>query len=336
MDQNAVEYIRNHIKEFLPPEYQDADVIVEPVLKNNDRVLTRLTIFKEGSNMAPTVYKEPYWEEIKRGRPLSSVLEEIAQIQLGENNRGTFDLSMLKDYEKVKPKLFIRMCDPEKNTEYLRDKPYTACGELAVSYRIQVLEEKEMNGSAAITNEVLRSWGITKEQLHQDAVQAEKERKQACLYRMDDILFSEQAENLLEEGAPLQAGELPIFVLTNRDKSEGAGVMVQDGVLKKVGELLGADYYVLPSSIHEVLVLPDNGEMDVKELESMVRDVNAAEVAPHELLSDKVQFYDRASRTLGRKQEKGILGRLAENKKQIQEKAGKEKVAEKRRNEPSM
>ena len=64
--------------------------------------------------MAPTVYLEPYWEEIKRGRPLSSVLEEIAQIQLGKNNRGTFDLSMLKDYEKVKPKLFIRMCDPEK------------------------------------------------------------------------------------------------------------------------------------------------------------------------------------------------------------------------------
>ncbi len=256
MDQNAVEYIRNHIKEFLPPEYQDADVIVEPVLKNNDRVLTGLTIFKEGSNMAPTVYLEPYWEEIKRGRPLSSVLEEIAQIQLGENNRGTFDLSMLKDYEKVKPKLFIRMCDPEKNTEYLKDKPYTTCGELAASYRIQVLEEKEMNGSAAITNEVLRSWGITKEQLHQDAVQAEKERKPACLYRMDDILFSEQAENLLEEGAPLQAGELPIFVLTNRDKSEGAGVMVQDGVLKKVGELLGADYYVLPSSIQESLTLP--------------------------------------------------------------------------------
>ena len=337
MDQNAVEYIRNHIKEFLPPEYQDADVIVEPVLKNNDRVLTGLTIFKEGSNMAPTVYLEPYWEEIKRGRLLSSVLEEIAQIQLGENNRGTFDLSMLKDYEKVKPKLFIRMCDPEKNTEYLKDKPYTACGELAASYRIQVLEEKEMNGSAAITNEVLRSWGITKEQLHQDAVQAEKERKPACLYRMDDILFSEQAENLLEEGAPLQAGELPIFVLTNRDKMDGAGTMVQDGILEKVGELLGTDYYVLPSSIHEVLILPDNGEMDVKELESMVREVNATQVAPHELLSDKVQYYDRASKTLGRKQEKGILSRLAENKKQIQEKDVKEKGAGRTgRNEPGL
>ena len=139
MDQNAVEYIKNHIKEFLPLEYQDADVIVKPVVKNNDRVLTGLTVLKDGGNMAPTVYLEPYWEEVEKGRLLSSVLEEIAQIQTGENNRGPFDLSMMKDYEKVKPKLFIRMCDPEKNTEYLKDKPYTACGELAASYRIQSL-----------------------------------------------------------------------------------------------------------------------------------------------------------------------------------------------------
>lgn len=337
MDQNAVEYIRNHIKEFLPPEYQDADVIVKPVVKNNDRILTGLTILKDGSNIAPTVYLEPYWEEIEKGRLLSSVLEEIAQIQQGENNKELFDLSAVKDYEKAKPKLFIRMCDPEKNTEYLKDKPYTACGELAASYRIEILKEGEMNGSAAITNGILRSWGITKEQLHQDAVQAEKERKPACLYRMDDILFSAQAENLLKEDAPLQKGGLPVFVLTNQEKMDGAGAMVQDGILEKVGELLGTDYYVLPSSIHEVLILPDDGEMDVKELESMVRDVNAAEVAPHELLSDKVQYYDRASRTLGRKQEKGILDRLAENKKQIQERDGKERSAGRTdRNEPSL
>lgn len=337
MNWNAVEYIKNHIKEFLPSEYQDADVIVKPVVKNNDRILTGLTILKDGSNIAPTVYLEPYWEEIEKGRLLSSVLEEIAQIQQGENNRELFDLSAVKDYEKAKPKLFIRMCDPEKNTEYLKDKPYTAYGELAASYRIEVLKEGEMNGSVAITNGILRTWGITKEQLHQDAVQAEKERKPACLYRMDDILFSEQAENLLEEDASLQKGGLPVFVLTNQEKMDGAGAMVQDGILEKVGELLGTDYYVLPSSIHEVLILPDNGEMDVKELESMVWDANAAEVAPHEILSDKVQYYDRASRTLGRKQEKGILDRLAENKKQIQEKDGKEKGAGRTdRNEPSL
>lgn len=337
MNQNAVEYIKNHIKEFLPLEYQDADVIVKPVVKNNDRVLTGLTVLKDGGNIAPTVYLEPYWEEVEKGRLLSSVLEEIAQIQTGENNRGPFDLSMMKDYEKVKPKLFIRMCDPEKNMEYLKDKPYTACGELAASYRIEVLKEGEMNGSIAVTDDILRSWGITKGQLHQDAVQTEKERNPACLYRMDDILFSSQSANLLKEDAPLQIGDMPIFVLTNRDKMDGAGTMVQDGILEKVGELLGTDYYVLPSSIHEVLILPDNGEMDVKELESMVREVNATQVAPHELLSDKVQYYDRASKTLGRKQEKGILSRLAENKKQIQEKDVKEKGAGRTgRNEPGL
>ncbi len=69
MDQNAVEYIKNHIKEFLSLEYQDADVIVKPVVKNNDQVLTGLTVLKDGGNIAPTVYLEPYWEEVEKGVP---------------------------------------------------------------------------------------------------------------------------------------------------------------------------------------------------------------------------------------------------------------------------
>lgn len=105
----------------------------------------------------------------------------------------------------------------------------------------------------------------------------------------------------------------------------------------KIGELLGKNFYVLPSSIHEVLIVPDNGDMQAKELESMVKEVNATQVAPADLLSDKVQYYDRAAKTLGRKQEKGLLERLAENKAQVKEqaeKAPKEKTAAKQ--EPSL
>lgn len=337
MNQNAVEYIKNHIKEFLPLEYQDAEVTVKEVVKHNDRVMTGLTILKDGNHTAPTIYLEPYWEEVEKGRLLSSVMKEIAQIQQEGNIEESIDLSAMKDYANVKPMLSIRMCDPEKNTAYLKDKPYTVYGELAALYRIQVLKEGELNGSIVITNDIMRSWGITKGQLHEDAVQAEKEKNPACLYRMDDILFSAQTPNLLKEDAALQMGDLPIFVLTNQDKSDGSGVMVQDGILEKVGELLGTDYYMLPSSIHEVLILPDNGNMDIKELESMVRDANATQVEPYELLSDKVQYYDRASKTLGRKQEKGILDRLADNKKQIQEKDAKGKGTKQTgRNEPSL
>lgn len=95
--------------------------------------------------------------------------------------------------------------------------------------------------------------------------------------------------------------------------------------------------YVLPSSTHEVILVPDNGNMQTKELEDMVKEVNATQVAPEDLLSDKVQYYDRAAKTLGRKQEKGLLERLSENKAQVQEREAKApKERQKTKQEPSL
>ena len=69
----------------------------------------------------------------------------------------------------------------------------------------------------------------------------------------------------------------------------------------------GTNYYVLPSSIHELLILPDNGSMQLSELEAMVREVNATQVAPEDRLSDKVQYYDRETKLLQRGQEKSVF-----------------------------
>ena len=255
--------------------------------------------------------------------------------------RVPFEVSDLMDYRQVKPMLAIRLCDPEQNREYLKDKPFTPCGELAAVYRIQVMESKEGVASAVVTDRMMELWGVTKEQLHQDAVAAETERSPVCFYSMEDmmdeIMFSSKPENLFECTEPLDAATMPMYVLTNASKVNGSGILARDGVLDKIGELLGKNFYVLPSSIHEVLIVPDNGDMQAKELESMVKEVNATQVAPADLLSDKVQYYDRAAKTLGRKQEKGLLERLAENKAQVKEqaeKAPKEKTAAKQ--EPSL
>ena len=89
--------------------------------------------------------------------------------------------------------------------------------------------------------------------------------------------------------------------------------------MEKVAELLGTNYYVLPSSIHQLLILPDNGSMQLSELEAMVREVNATQVAPEDRLSDKVQYYDRETKLLQRGQEKSVLGRLSDKKAQLQQ-----------------
>lgn len=341
MNQEFAQYIKNHIQEYLPQDYQDAKITLEEITKGNDRTLTGLIIRKDGETTVPSIYLETYEEQFEKGRSIHEIMKELVQIRTESSMKFPINGKDLSDYGTVRPLLSIRLCDPEKNQEYLKDKPHTACGELAAVYQIQVMESSEGTASAVITNNMLHFWGITLEQLHHDATEMENARNPVCLYTMEDVMLeimqSVKPENLYERTEALDPERNPIYILTNQNKINGAGVLAQDGVLDKIGALLDSDFYVLPSSLHEVILVPDNGNMQLAKLEDMVKEINATQVAPEDLLSDKVQYYDRAAKTLGRKQEKGLLERLSENKTQVQEretKAPKERL--KNKQEPSL
>ena len=296
MNQEFAENIKNHIREYLPADYQDAKITLEKVTKGNDRTLTGLIIRKDDETVAPSIYLEHYEEQFGKGRPMDDIMKEIAQIKMENSLELPIDVRGLEDYETARPLLAVRLCDPEKNQKYLKDKPHTACGELAATYRIQIMEDSSGTASAVVTNDMLNLWGITPEQLHHDTVAAENARNPVCLYTMDDvmseIMLSVKPENLFEQTEPLESEMMPMYILTNHNKVNGAGVLARDGVLDKIGELLGSDFYVLPSSTHEVILVPDNGNMQTKELEDTVKEINATQVAPEDLLSDKVQYYE--------------------------------------------
>lgn len=341
MNQNIAGYIKEHIREYLPEDYREAEVTLHRTVKNNDQVLTGLIIRKEDEMSAPAIYLDGFAEQFDAGRPMDSIMREIAQIQTETGKPLPFEIPQFTDYGKIRPMLAIRMCDPENNREYLQGKPYTVCGELAATYRVQVMENGNETAAAVVTDNIMRAWGITVEQLHRDAVEAVNERNPVCLYHMealmDSLAYGGDCPNLLDSGEmPLRDFSF-LYVLTNQTKTDGAAALVRDDVLEKVGSLLEANYYVLPSSVHEVLVVPDNGAMSLTELEKMVKDINEAQVGPKDMLSNKVQYYDRDARTLTRKQEKGVLERLAEHKEQIRKMDAKQpKEKQQARNETSL
>jgi len=84
---------------------------------------------------------------------------------------------------------------------------------------------------------------------------------------------------------------VPMFVATNSKKVNGAGVILYDGLLRTFAEKIGGDFFILPSSVHEVIFVPANGDIDARHLIQMVKEVNATEVAPDEVLSDNVYMY---------------------------------------------
>ena len=104
------------------------------------------------------------------------------------------------------------------------------------------------------------------------------------------MLFGREPENLLDAD-PSQGG-MGMYCLTNGDKMNGAGLILQGDLMQQIGEIVGGDFYILPSSCHEVLVIPESMGMEVKELSAMVQQVNETEVSTEDRLSDHVRHYD--------------------------------------------
>ena len=175
--------------------------------------------------------------------------------------------------------------------------------------------------SVRITNDMLADYGITPEQLHQDAIAS------------TDRIFEPKIQGMMEALTGMTEEEPTMLIVTNRQGSLGAGALFCEGIMDKVAEQMKGNYFVLPSSKHELLVVPDNGDFNRSDLEKMVREANRSVVEPADRLSDQVYHYDSKDRVFeradafekrvqARAAERGsLLGRLQDKKEQIERNA---------------
>lgn len=126
--------------------------------------------------------------------------------------------------------------------------------------------------SITFTNELLDKYGVTKEELHNAAMENSEKIFPAKYYKMNDLV--------------------PFKVLTNEMGCLGAAALFYPNQMEKIAASLGGNYFVLPSSIHEVLILPDDGNLNYMELEQMVKEVNETTVDRKDQLSNNVYYYD--------------------------------------------
>ena len=92
---------------------------------------------------------------------------------------------------------------------------------------------------------------------------------------------------------------VPLYVLSNVKRCFGAAWMADEEVLRSIAGILQKDYYILPSSVHECLILPAQADTDRESLRDMVREINQSEVEPEEVLSDNVYYYSMKEGSLG-------------------------------------
>ena len=292
------EYVKDNVKAYLPKSYEEGEIKLQEVEKNNGLKLTGITIPNGDQRIVPTVYLDSLYQEYINGKDVDSCVGDVADMRIEAQGKAEFfDMGVpdIFDYEKMKDKLQMRICDKEWNTDLLADKVVTEHGDFAAYYAVNLEENREGISSIPVTVSLMNEWGVSVEQIQADAMMADRNRG-VVLMNMNEIIksmiFGEEPENLLNEKLDIETMREPMFCLTNAQKMNGASLLLQEDIRKQIGECLGSDYFVLPSSIHEVLILPDNGLFEVPELNAMVKEVNETQVERQEQLSDKVQFCD--------------------------------------------
>lgn len=196
--------------------------------------------------------------------------------------------SFIEDYDAVKPRLFVDLVSAKFRWEELHEVPHRNFLDMRMVYRAMVDPKDTGKGSVLITDRLLRQYDITEKQLHEDAME------NAVRIRPPQVAGISQ---ILGPGAARQEDE-PFFVASVRDMFHGAGVIAYPGFLDQASKELGEDLFVLPSSVHEVLLVRDDGKVNGDLLSLIVQEVNAQEVRPEERLSDNAFHYDSRTHIL--------------------------------------
>jgi len=269
----------------------DVRITVSDILKNNDTHLDGLTILAPGQNLAPTIYLDYYYGQYERGRSFSDITDDILTAYRENRPKSPVDISFFTDYDKVKSRVTMKLINYERNRELLKRVPYYRFLDLAIVFLCLVESDSSGTATVLIHNEHLTYWGITRDDLYALAMANTPQLLRYDLRSMTEVLRELFADEFADPAGNDLIEPFPIYVLSNQHRLNGSSCILYQHLLHDFARHIGSDFYILPSSVHEVLLIPADNQISMSTLSSMVRDVNSSQLAREEILSDHVYYY---------------------------------------------
>ena len=238
-----------------------------------------------------------YYSDLEHGRSYQDVLHSaINAVEKGFDEAPRLDISQLMNYEVMKHHLITQLIPVAGNEDMLAVMPYKQIEDLALVYRFKVGSDEFGQATILVKNDLLRRLDITAEQIFEDAMISSPKEAEPSLRNMFEVTAELAGEDLFELLGEVDSPVMQMYVCTNKSTYLGASVLMYPGMMDIAADKLGGDFYVIPSSIHETLLIPAKDVDSFRDLEKMVREVNETQVAPEERLSDNVYHYDAKER----------------------------------------
>lgn len=257
-------------------------IFIHEVLKTN-LVLDGLSILKQGENVSPSIYLNSFYKDLENGIPLTVVINNILNIYKQCSFPGHLDVSKILDFNNVKNNLFVKLINKHLNEKLLENVPHTYfLDDFAITVHCKLNQIKEGLISFAITNDYLKTWNLTVPSL----ISIAKENT-ISLMGLDIENLSDSLQSM-----HVQVPSLPIWVMTNRYMLNGAATVLNDNVLKEFAATCG-NFYIIFSSIHEVLLIPSNDNLNIEMFTNLNQEVNASSLNKEDILGTKAYYYEK-------------------------------------------
>ncbi len=275
-------------------EGEEVRIRISQIIKNNGKRVDSISVMSREERVSPAIGLDPYYRQALRGTPVGQIADQILDCICRYRRQGMPDMDSFTDFEKAKGRIVCRVVHYRRNRKLLRMIPHRRFLDLAVIYYYLMDEDNFSSASILIQNSHLENWEIGEEELYAKAAANTPVLLPYEFGSMLSILRSITGISIPEEDEEKQS----MYVLSNRQKMYGAVNMIYNDILEMIAGFLEEDFYLLPGSVHECIIVPVSLNMGAAELQEMVKEVNRTQVEPEEFLSDSVYRYYRGKRNL--------------------------------------
>ena len=255
----------------------------QEVLKNNGIVMVGLSIRNLEKNAAPVIYLDEYYNAYLKGRPLEDLSECLVEKSRKTPELPQWERDMLLDFSLLKDKIVYKLVNAQENEKLLKEAPNLPLLDFAIVFYLHLPISEAESGTILIRNEHLKLWNCPISRLYE---YAKKNTPEICPPMLCPLTA------LIEAAGEVWEEECPILVLTNETGVYGATAVLYQEIPQLIYQEVGGNYYLLPSSIHEFLIVPEKEDTVPGELRAIVREVNRTEIAKEEFLSDQIYYFN--------------------------------------------
>lgn len=272
--------------------YAGCEVKIVDIGRNNGISLTGLIIQTTDScgeiSILSTAYLNELYREYLESATVDMIAAHFAAYHEAAKGQGAFLVPDIQHFDEVRDIICYRLVNAALNGEYLKEIPHRLFLDLAMVYGIPLTGEDGRQGVIAVTNEHVGRWQVDEKTIH------------ACAVANTERLYPAEIRRwVIPDGKVLNVNS-GLFILRNKVGNGGAGAMFNQDILREFSGEYG-DFYIIPFSICEVLLLPvahAPGYVTKESLPRMVRQVNEHNIFPENVLSNNAYLYHAGTREI--------------------------------------